>query len=330
MANGTEANTNRNSNTPTLVVSQRLHDACIVIEDEAYETVSPSLRQELHANVLRLSAMADDRLASPTIYIGRKVPVASSSGPLIWFHATSAGVDHLLRDPLLTPDVLLTRTVGRMGERIAEYVMCRMILEAQRIETFLQQQKDRLWRQHAPRRITESQVLVFGSGRMGRSIAALLNQLDVSVDAVATAPRILEPFRRVMTLETALPDLPRYDWLVAALPLTTHTKALIGAEVLARCDEACFVNVGRAGTVDIAALAEALRTGRLKKAYLDVFPEEPLASSSPWWDDERVHVTPHIAALTDPSDVITDFIAAWRTIQHGRPPSCLVNPARGY
>jgi phosphoglycerate dehydrogenase-like enzyme len=93
--------------------------------------------------------------------------------------------------------------------------------------------------------------------------------------------------------------LPQADAIVLTLPLTDETRGLLSRErIAAMRPGAILVNVGRGGVVDEAALVEALRSGHLCGAALDVFAEEPLPPESPLWELENAIVSPHTAALS--------------------------------
>jgi phosphoglycerate dehydrogenase-like enzyme len=94
--------------------------------------------------------------------------------------------------------------------------------------------------------------------------------------------------------------LPRADWLLLACPLTDRTRGLVDAAALALLPPgARLVNVSRGEVVDEPALVDALRSGTLSGAYLDVFAHEPLPPDSPLWDMPHVIVTPHTAGHSD-------------------------------
>jgi phosphoglycerate dehydrogenase-like enzyme len=94
--------------------------------------------------------------------------------------------------------------------------------------------------------------------------------------------------------------LPGADWLLLACPLTPQTEGMVDAQALALLPaHAQLVNVSRGEIVDQPALIEALRSGRLAGAFLDVFAKEPLPSDSPLWSLPNVIVTPHSAGLSD-------------------------------
>jgi phosphoglycerate dehydrogenase-like enzyme len=94
--------------------------------------------------------------------------------------------------------------------------------------------------------------------------------------------------------------LGRADFVVVAVPRTSGTIRLIDAAALTALKPgALFVNLSRGGVVDDRALAEALQSGQLRGACLDVFEEEPLPADSPFWDLENVIVTPHVAGFVE-------------------------------
>jgi phosphoglycerate dehydrogenase-like enzyme len=84
------------------------------------------------------------------------------------------------------------------------------------------------------------------------------------------------------------------DYILVSAPLTEDTRGLIGAEQFQHAkDHAVFINLGRGPVVDEDALTEALKSGKLKGAALDVFVEEPLPIKSELWDLENVLISPH-------------------------------------
>lgn len=149
-------------------------------------------------------------------------------------------------------------------------------------------QRARHWAPHFPvDELAGSTVLVVGLGAIGREVARL---------AEAFGMRVLSVRRREGDLDELLPQA---DAVVVTLPLTRETRGLIDRRRIGLMKPgAVFVNVGRGAVVDEAALVGALRSGRLRGAALDVFSEEPLPESSPFWELENVIVSPHTAALS--------------------------------
>jgi phosphoglycerate dehydrogenase-like enzyme len=132
----------------------------------------------------------------------------------------------------------------------------------------------------------------------------------------------------VSSLEEVLPEA---DVIVAVLPATPETRHLLGERALGRCKAgAVLVNVGRGSAVDVSALAEALREGRLRAAVLDVFEEEPLPKGSALWDVPNLIITPHDAARSFPEDVAAVFVRNYRHLLAGEPLEGRVDFERGY
>jgi phosphoglycerate dehydrogenase-like enzyme len=127
--------------------------------------------------------------------------------------------------------------------------------------------------------------------------------------------------------------LAKSDVIVLALPHTPATKRLIGRPELDRIRRGAFlVNIARGKLIDDEAVVEALRDGRLGGAALDVFSEEPLPPSSPYWDLPNVIITPHTSGAMQ--DYWTPLVALFadnlRRFDEGRPLLNVVDKAAGY
>jgi phosphoglycerate dehydrogenase-like enzyme len=304
-----------------------LDQACISIDASMSDLLREDLSRLLQRPVRIPAAAAGS--GQPVIHIGPNVP-DDLMGRLLWFHSTNAGVDAVLRGRCWPEDVLFTRTVGRMGRRIAEYVLAWMLEERQRVSVYHAQQGARSWQRQQVDMIDGELVVVFGAGRIGRAVAALLRGVGLRVIGVATTTSRVPEFNDVVDTAGALRYVPCAQWLVSTLPLTDGTRDYFSADLFGAARGACFINVGRGGTVHYDALREALEDGRLRRAVLDVLPDEPPARDNPWWDLPRTVITPHTAGVTAESDVAEDFGTCWDSLRRGEPPSLMVDPGRGY
>ena len=121
------------------------------------------------------------------------------------------------------------------------------------------------------------------------------------------------------------------DYLVCVMPDTTATRQIVDDRLLrALPPRAVFVNPGRGGVVDEAALAAALQDGRLAGAVLDVFAQEPLPPDHVFWRLPNVLITSHTAALSAPADIAPIFIDNYRRLLRGEPLRYRVDFERGY
>ncbi|MGB1658311.1 MAG: phosphoglycerate dehydrogenase [Longimicrobiales bacterium] len=138
-----------------------------------------------------------------------------------------------------------------------------------------------------------------GAGRIGGEVARRCRAFGMNV--IAHDPFLTSERARELGVRSAELDevLTRSDVLSLHVPLTDSTRRMIDAEALAAMKEGAFlVNVARGGIVDEAALAEALASGHLAGAALDVFAREPLEEESPLRDAPNLVLTPHLGAST--------------------------------
>ncbi len=214
-----------------------------------------------------------------------------------WIHAASAGVDAVMTDDVAASGVTVTNAQGIFDRGIAEWVLGMMLVFAKDVLTTLDLQRRHEWRHRNSQLLDSRRLLVVGAGSIGREIARLATAVGMRVDGVARSERTDDPdFGRVAPSTELLDVLPTADYVVVATPLTEQTRGMIGAEELkAMPEHAVFMNIGRGPVVDESALVEALRSGAIAGAALDVFEEEPLPDGHPLWDFDNVVVSPHMS-----------------------------------
>ncbi|MFD7311580.1 NAD(P)-dependent oxidoreductase [Promicromonospora sp. NPDC059942] len=269
-----------------------------------------------------------------------------------WVHSPFAGVEHLA--PALPDDVVLTRTTGTMPGRIAEYVLTWVLAERWQVARYLAQATTATWdTSNPPASPDRREAVVVGTGAMGAAIARTLATLGYRVVGLSRTGRPDDAFDAVLPLveafgATAEPatselttkaapasiaqafDPARADVLVLALPHTPQTDGLITPELLRAFARVHLVNIGRGSAVRTATLLDALDSGRVRHATLDVVEREPLEASSPLWRRPDVTITPHVSGLTLPSDVVAGLDAALTAIRAGSQPASDVARDRGY
>ena len=121
-----------------------------------------------------------------------------------------------------------------------------------------------------------------------------------------------------------------YDVIINTLPATRATKNLFNKTFFSQCSNTIFINVGRGESVSQEALLNALDTGHVKKAILDVFEEEPLPRSSPLWSHAGVIITPHHASKTTTQDMETSFAQIVKAMKTNTTNDLFVDLSRGY
>jgi D-2-hydroxyacid dehydrogenase (NADP+) len=227
---------------------------------------------------------------------------------LQWLHVFNAGVDHPIYTEMLERGVRLTTSAGSTAAPIAQTAITGLLMLARNFPRWLIAQRERRWDPMRPPDFPHDLVgqtaLVLGLGSIGSEIARLARALGLKVIGIRRSPRQPgDPVDELHTLDKLPLLLPRCDWLIVTCPLTTETRGLIDAAMLARLPRgARIINVARGEIIDETALVAALREGHLGGAYLDVFEKEPLPAESPLWDLPNVLVTPHNSAAAAGND----------------------------
>ena len=250
---------------------------------------------------------------------------------LAWVQNSGAGVDHLVRHPELGPAIPITRADGAFGLWMARYTAAHLLMEAQRIPECAEAQREAKWNPKlVPEDLSGKGALVVGFGRIGRQIGRALRELGLSVTGIVRDTRPDPEFDLKGQAElSAL--LPGARVLVLAAPLTDATRNMVDGRLLAHGHaDLTLVNVGRGELVVAEDLLAALDAGRLGRAVLDVFPEEPLPSSSPLWRHPKVVVTPHHSGPSVPEHLIADILPNLRRFAEGLPIEGAVDRAKGY
>lgn len=216
---------------------------------------------------------------------------------LQWVHVAAAGVDAILFDELAASDVVITNAHGTFDRPIAEYVLAAVFAHNKDLYRSHDLQRERTWQHRETRLTAGSNALVVGTGGIGRETARLLSAAGLTVRGVGrTARENDDDFGTVVASSELAEHVGWADHVVVIAPLTEQTRGMINAEVLAAMDPgAHLVNVARGQLVDEAALIEALMSGSIAAASLDVFEEEPLPESSPLWELPSVHISAHMS-----------------------------------
>ena len=238
---------------------------------------------------------------------------------LRWVAASNVGINALLFPALVESDVVLTNARGAADQPITETVVGFVVALAKGFRPMFDRQHAHVWETHETDRLAGKSVVVVGPGPIGRSIArALRDGLGMRTSAVGRTARagddVFETIRGIDDLHAALAGA---DYVIDAMPLTPQTGHVFDADAFGAMQPAArFINVGRGKTVVEPALVDALASGGIAGAALDVFEEEPLPSDSPLWDMENVIVCPHMSGdvtgwEADFADVFYGNVRRW-------------------
>jgi phosphoglycerate dehydrogenase-like enzyme len=256
-----------------------------------------------------------------------------SMAALRWTQATWAGVEPLL-DPALRRDYILTNARGVFGGLMSEYVFAYLLAHERRIVEKHASQAAGRWDPKPPGTLRGKTLGLLGVGTIGAALARTAKHFGMRVKGYTRAskesPDVDRYFHGAMEdqREAFAADL---DYLVSIMPATKETRHLVDAALLrALPARAVFVNPGRGGVVDEAALAAALQEGRLAGAVLDVFQQEPLPPDHVFWRTPNLIITSHTAALSFPEDIAPLFIDNYQRLLRGEPLKHRVDFELGY
>ena len=250
-----------------------------------------------------------------------------------WVQSTWAGVEPLL-DPALRRDYTLTNARGVFGPQMSEYVFAYLLARERKIFERRASQDAGRWDPAPPTRLRGKQLGLLGVGTIGAAIASTAKHFGMRVKGytrVSEDSVDVDEYFHAPLGPAAVAFASDLDYLVSVMPDTKATRHLIDDAVLrALPPRAVFVNPGRGGVVDEAALAAALQEGRLAGAVLDVFEREPLPADHVFWRLPNVHITAHTAALSAPPDIAPIFIDNYRRLLRDEPLRYRVDFERGY
>ena len=225
---------------------------------------------------------------------------------LRFVQSCAAGYDHFDQDAIRGRGVRLAAAGGANVNAVSDHAMALVLALSRQLHTGRDNQRAKHWRsmisEIAQREdeLPGKTMLIFGLGKIGSRIARLAKAFDVTVLGVKRDTAVSVEGVDELHPPDALPALlPRANFVVLACPLTAATRNVIDSRALATMAPGSYlVNVARGGCVDEGALIEALQSGAIAGAAIDVVAEEPLAADSPLWSLENCLLTPHTGGET--------------------------------
>jgi phosphoglycerate dehydrogenase-like enzyme len=281
------------------------------------------------ADFIRVSESADIRKVEPeilkaTILIGwAPVPTLLASS-IEYYLCGSAGYDAYQGVGLESkPGFVLTNAAGTMSIPLAEHALAFMFMATRRFHHHAGQQRDRKWsRIPDAGELFGSTVCIVGFGGIGIELSRRCRALGMRVTAVKRSPGVVEGVDQVFTPGELAKAVAGADHVVSCLPGGAETRGVFDREIFSAMKPgATFHAVSRGSVIDFPALEEALQSGRLAFAGLDVCDREPLAQESPLWEMPNVLLTSHSAGWSPQlaGRLCNLFAENLENIRHDRP-----------
>lgn len=274
------------------------------------------------------------RMALPTADILLMARMPAELYPLLtrckWIQSLNAGIDDLVAAPV-PAGVPTTRVVDLFGGYISEYILGYMLAHTLRIRENSDLQSRSEWKHYYINRLEGKTLGLAGLGSIGAEVARRATALGMNLKGLSRSGSLITG-----VTETYRPDqiesfCAGVDFLALTLPLTPETDGLFGSEALAALNPgAVVINCGRGRVLQEEATIQALRSGHLGGAVLDVFATEPLPADHPYWTEPGVIVTPHVSGPSVPADVAQYFMTNYRRLLSGKPLQGVIDRDRGY
>lgn len=247
-------------------------------------------------------------------------------------HALGAGIETLLADPGLGPEVAVIRLVDPwMTRAMGEFVEMQVLRLHRQEPAYRAQQAAREWRELPQPNADERRIGVLGLGALGSEAALRLKVLGFDVMGWSRSERPQKGFPCAAGAAGLAKLLRRSDILICLLPLTSATQDILDARLFAALPQgAAIINCARGAHLVEHDLLAALDSDHLSAAALDVFRVEPLPKEHPFWRHPKILVTPHAAAASNPRTAAPIVAKALRRFAAGARPANLVDRARGY
>lgn len=279
--------------------------------NKAYQILVAMLVGDDHKELLKSKAkdadfsfisakdVTKEQVLDADIIIGNVAPeLIKGTSKLKWLQLNSAGTDGYLSEGVLPEGTILTNATGAYGLAISEHMIGSLLCIMKKLHLYGADQPKHVWNDYGNvASIYGSKTLVVGFGDIGSEFAVRMHALGSQVTGIrrnrTEKPDYLEALYQ---MDAFYECLKTADIVATCLPGTKETYHIFDKKAFAQMKEgAYFLNVGRGSAVDSYALADALNSGHLAGASVDVTEPEPLPSDHPLWDAKNLLITPHIS-----------------------------------
>lgn len=283
-------------------------------------TISPKINLRAIAAQKAAEIPAEIWAQTEVLYTGHVLPEPEQVPSLRWIQFHFAGIDRYIDEPVVNKTGLqITTLSGAATPQMAEYVLAMLLALSRKLPAILSYQKKPEWpkdrfERFAPFELNGKTLGIVGYGSIGRQVARLLQPFGMTI--LATKRNAMDPrdngyiaeglgdpqgdlVHRIYPRQAIKSMLKECNFVVVTAPLTSETRDLLNANTLAALKPGAFlVDVSRGGVVNHNDVIDALKTGLLAGAALDVFPEEPLPVTSPLWQTPGLILSPHVSGTS--------------------------------
>lgn len=276
----------------------------IVLDEHADDYVARLAPQfpDVRFHAARTPADAEASVADADIVIAlaHKLPpeLLRKARALKWVQALTTGTDALIG--ILPSHVLLTSTRGVHGPQMSELAFMHMLALNRNFGRMRDSQTKGIWDRYPQPLLDGKTIVIVGVGILSEHLAQRCKLFGMRVMGVSSGRKDVANFERIYPRAALREAAALADFLVLLVPLSSETRHLINADILAAMKPSAFlINLARGGVVDEAALIDYLQNGRIAGAGIDVFSTQPLPGDNPLWRMPNVVITPNVGGFSD-------------------------------
>lgn len=244
-----------------------------------------------------------------------------------------AGVDGILLSGAFLPDQVpvVRLTDAGMGVQMAEYVTHAVLRYFRQFDLYAEDSVQKLWRPNMTQKREHFRIGVLGTGVLGTRIIKALQTFEFPINAWSRSAKRIEDVQCFAGAEGLGDFLASSKVLVCILPLTDDTRGILNHQNLSKVPQSSYViNVARGAHVVEEDLLALVRSGHIAGATLDVFQQEPLPSEHAFWQEKRITITPHVAAVTMIDESAEQIAVKIAALERGETVAGVVDRLRGY
>lgn len=221
---------------------------------------------------------------------------------LKWVSSLGAGVDHLVNDKQIPAHIPITRIVDPYLTRdMTNYCIMGVMMQQRSIDEHRLNQESSTWNRLP---YSNLKVGILGLGELGAHCASTLAGLGFEVSGFSRTPKEIENVS-CYSGDQLSSFLSPIDILINLLPVTPQTESILNENVFTQMKKGAYlINVARGNHLVEEDLIKVLDSGHLSGALLDVFREEPLPKTHPFWKHTKIKITPHVASVTSPDSAL--------------------------
>ena len=227
-----------------------------------------------------------------------------------------AGIDHIIQDPEIPRQIKITRVIDEQLKKDMSLFVLALVLEHLRNLSF--HHCSNKWETKEYLRPEDVNVGIMGLGVLGVAAAEKLIKNGFNVVGWSKSPKKILGEKTYHGDDQLEKFLGQSNVLICLLPLTSETKNILNKDLFAKLPPNSYlINVARGNHLVEEDLPPAIVKGHLSGASLDVFREEPLPEDHPFWKNDKIRITPHIASVTHPESVVPQILENYHNMKKG-------------